>query len=84
MESGALKKLGGLNKKVERGDWLTSTPLWVDITAQKKEGLRKYDGQGIGESPSGGGGGRDAVFNHGVDLQLKIIERLGDMTTTAR
>ena len=30
--------------------------------------------------PSGGGGGRDAVFNHGVDLQLQIMERLGDIT----
>ena len=30
------------------------------------------------------GGGRDAVFNHGVDPQLRIMERLGDMTGETR
>ena len=30
-----------------------------------------------------GGGGRDAIFNHGIDLQLRIMERLGDMTGMA-
>ena len=31
------------------------------------------------EKPSSGGGGRDALFNHGVDPQLRIMERLEDM-----
>ena len=35
-------------------------------------------------SLSGGGGGCDAIFNHGIDPQLRIMERLGDMTGAAR
>ena len=35
VDSGALAEFGGLQKKVERGEWLTSTPVWVDRTAQK-------------------------------------------------
>ena len=38
----------------------------------------------MGERPSGGGGGCDAIFNHGIDLQLRIMERIGDMTGEAR
>ena len=56
----------------------------MDRTAQKEEGHRKLDGHVMGVRPIGGGGGRDAVFNHGVDLQLRIMERLGDMTGVAR
>ena len=56
----------------------------MDRPAQKEEGLRKLDGHGMGARPSGGGGGRDAVFNHGVEMQLGIMERLGDMTGAAR
>ena len=52
----------------------------MDTPAQKEEGRRKSDGHGMGARPSGGGGGIDTVFNHGVDLQLRIMERLGDMT----
>ena len=64
VESGALAEFGGLQKKVERGEWLTSTSVWVDRSVQKEEGRQKYDGHGMGARPSGGGGGRDAVFNH--------------------
>ena len=39
---------------------------------------------GFGSRPSGRGGGRDAVFNHVIDPQLRIMERLRDMTVTAR
>ena len=35
------------------------------------------------ERPSGGGGGRDTIFNHGIDPQLRIMERLGEMTGAA-
>ena len=81
---GALAEFGGLQKKVKIWEWLTSTPVWVDRLAQKEEGLRKSDGHNMRASPSGRGGGRYAVFNHGLDLQLRIMERLGDMTATAR
>ena len=43
VESGALSELGGLQKKMERGEWLTSTPVWVDQSAQKEEGRQKLD-----------------------------------------
>ena len=67
VESGTLTEFGGLQKKLTRGKWLTSTPGWVDRIAPKEEGLRKSDGHGMGERPSGRGGGRDAVFNNRVD-----------------
>ena len=63
---------------------MNSTLGWVDQPAPKEEGLRKSDVHGIGSSPSGGGGGRDAVFNNRVDPQLRIMERLGEMTAVAR
>ena len=84
MESGSLAEFGGIQKKVEREEWLTSTPVWVDRPSQKEERLRKSDGPNMGSRPSGGGGGIDVVFNHGVDLQLRIMEILVDMTATAR
>ena len=60
------------------------TLVWVDWAAQKEEGRRKSDGVGIGARPSGRGGGRDAIVNHGIDPQLRIMEKLGDMTGAAR
>ena len=84
VDSGSLIEFWGIHKKVEIGEWLTSTPVWVDRPAQKEEGLRKSDGHGTGARPSDGGGGRDAVLNHGVDPQLRIMERIGDMTAAAR
>ena len=38
----------------------------------------------MGARSSGRRGGRDAVFNHGIDPQMRIMERLGDMTGAAR
>ena len=84
LESGTLAKFEGLEKKFERGEWLTSTPVWVYRSSQKEEGLRKSDRHGMVERPSGGGGGRDEVFNHRIDPQLRIMERLGYMTGAAR
>ena len=84
VELGDLAEFGGLQKKVERGYWLTLTPVWVNRSAQKEEGCRKSDRHRMVAIPSGSGGGRDAVFNHGVDPQLRIMERLRDMTVAAR
>ena len=81
---GALVEFGGLQKKLGRGEWLTSTLVWMDRTAQKEEGCWKSDGHGTGERPRDGGDVRDIVFNHGVDLKMWIMEILGDMTAAAR
>ena len=59
----ALGEFGGLQNKVERGEWLTSTLVWVERSAQKEEGRRKSDRNIFRSRPSGGGGGRDAIFN---------------------
>ena len=84
LELGNLLEFGGLQKKVERGEWFTLTPVWVDRPSQKEEVCRKSDGHNIGAMPSGRGIVIDAVFKHEVDPQLRIMERLGDMTSTAR
>ena len=81
---GVLAEFGGIQKKLERGEWLNSTPVWVDQPAQKEEGHRKSDGNSFGGRPSGGGGRCNTIFNHGIDLQLQIMERLGDMTGASR
>ena len=83
VESGALTEFGGLQKWVERGECLTSTPGWVNRPAPKDEGHRKSSGHGIGSSQSDGGGGREAVFNNRVKPQLRIMKILGEMTAEA-
>ena len=54
VESGALAEFGGLQKKVDRGEWLTSTPGWVDRIAPKEEGRQESYRHGIGSRRSGG------------------------------
>ena len=36
VESGALEEFRGLQKMVERGEWLTSTPVWVERPAPRE------------------------------------------------
>ena len=36
VESGDLAEFGGLQKKVERGEWLTLMSVWVDRPVQKE------------------------------------------------
>ena len=38
VEFGALAEFGGLQKKMEIGDWLNSKPGWVDRPALKEGG----------------------------------------------
>ena len=56
----------------------------MERPAQKEEGRRKSDGNGFGARPGGREDRRDAIFNHGIDPQMRIMERLGDMTVVAR
>ena len=79
-----MAEFGGLQKRVERGEWITSTPVWVERLAPKEEGRRKSDGNVLGAWQSGGGGGGGSVFNHGIDPQLRIIENLGSITQAER
>ena len=60
MESGALEEFWVLQKRVERGEWLTSMPAWVERLAPREDGRQKSDGTGNG------------ARNHGVDLQMRI------------
>ena len=84
VESRALADFGGLQKKVERGEWLTPTLVWAERPTQKEEGRQKSDGNGFGARQSGGGGRGGTIFNHGIDPQLRIIENMGNMTLAAR
>ena len=77
VEAGALAEFGGIQKRVERLEWLTSTSVWVERPALKEEGRHKSDRNGLGARQSGGGGGRGTFFNHGGNTQLRIIDNLG-------
>ena len=55
MDLGALVEFGGIQKNVERGEWLTSTPVSLERPAQNEEGRRKSDRNGIGARPSSRG-----------------------------
>ena len=83
VEMGSLAEFGGLQKNMERGEWLTSTPVWVEWPEQKEEGLRKSDRNKFGARQSGGRGGGGTIFNHRIDPQLKIIENMGNMKFSA-
>ena len=72
VKSGALEEFRGLQKKLERGEWVTSMTVWVERPAPREEGRRKSEGNGHG------------VRNHRVDLQLHISEILGILTQVAR
>ena len=40
---------------MERGEWINTTPDWVEMLAQKSDGRRKLEnGGGLGRSGSGG------------------------------
>ena len=36
VESGSLEEFGQLQKKIEREEWITTTPVWVDRPMPKK------------------------------------------------
>ena len=52
---GALTEFGGIQKKLERGEWLTSTPVWVDRPAKRRRDSGnltdrvREKGQAVGE-----------------------------------
>ena len=68
VESGAREEFGRLQNKLERGEWITLTPVWVERPEYKEEGMMKSDRKGFGARPSGGGGRHDTIFNHEIDL----------------
>ena len=67
-ESGTLEEFRGLQKRVERDEWMKSMPVWVEQPEPREEGRRKSEGNGNG------------ARNHGVDPQLRISEILGILT----
>ena len=72
VESGALEEFRGIQKRVERGKWMKSMPVWVEQPEPQEEGRRKSEGNGNG------------ARNHGVDPQLHISEHLGILTHVTR
>ena len=71
VESGTLEEFWGLQKRVDRGEWMTYMPAWVYRPAPQEEGRRKSEGTGNG------------ARNHGVDPQLRIRKNLGILTQVA-
>ena len=49
VETGEIPEFGELQRKIEQGKWIKTTPIWVELTTSKKEEGRKSD--------SGGGNG---------------------------
>ena len=47
VESGAREEFGRLQNKLERGEWITLTPVWVERPEYKEEGHWKSDGNGF-------------------------------------
>ena len=84
VESGALAEFGGLHKKVERGEWITTTPVWVYRTTPKEDGRQKSDGHGSRSRMSDEGGGRDLEHKIEVDPQLQFMDKLGEMMSASR
>ena len=41
VEKGALSDFGDLHRRVERGEWITSTPIWVEFPIDKEDRRRK-------------------------------------------
>ena len=48
VESGALEEFRGLQKRVDRGEWMTSMPVWVEQPAPREKGRRKSEGNRTG------------------------------------
>ena len=63
---------------------MTSMPVWVEQPAPREEGRRESEENGTGAQQGGRGVVEGAVFNHGVDPQLRISENLGILTQVAR
>ena len=40
VQLGSLPEFKYLNKRIERGEWLTTTPIWVERTSPKEEGQK--------------------------------------------
>ena len=55
--------------------------VWVDRPSPKEERRRKLDVNGSRSRVSGGGGGIDTLQNIGVDSQLQVMERFGELIT---
>ena len=83
VESGALEEFIGLQKRVERGEWMTSITVWVEQPAPREEGRQKSEGNGTGALQGGRVVVEGTVYNHGVDPQLQISEKFGILTQAA-
>ena len=78
---GALVKFSSLQKRIERGEWLTTTPVWVDRPAPKEEGLIKLDRSRNGTRL--GIGVRCPVQNSGFEAKLRVMDIFGELITVS-
>ena len=65
-----MAEFGDLQKRVERGKWITTPPACVEIPAQKN------DGQSILESGGSAGGSRSGGGNLGHQQKMKDEKNL--------
>ena len=78
-----------LHIRVERGEWITTTPVWVEILAQNSDGRRKSESGGgswrssSGEEKSGQQRQREEERNPDVDPRLRVVEIFQDFLCEA-
>ena len=67
-----LEMFGELKLRIDRGDCITSTPLWVEIPSKKYDRKWKVEGKGVTSNDQKR---RGTIHNPDPDTQLWMIEK---------
>ena len=82
VETGALLEFGELQRKVERGELITTTPDWVELQTQKKNRMSKPEsGRGSGGVGLGQQSKREEERKSDVDPRLRMMERFQEFSS---
>ena len=82
VETGALLEFGELQRKVERGELITTTPDWVELQTQKKNRMSKSEsGRGSGGVAPGQQSKREEERKSDVDSRLRMMERFQEFSS---